>query len=376
VRLAAAALLLAAWAVPASAQWVTEEPYGVTKGGHKVTQVTLRSPHGMRVKLINYGATVTDIVVPDYLGNRENVVLGFPTLADYEARNPDYFFGGAVGRYAGRIANARFTLNGKEYRLAANDGPNTIHGGPGAFIMKMWSIETFRRFRKVGAILRYTSPAGEQGFPGKLDVKITYTLDGDDDLRIDYEAKSDAATPINFTNHSYFNLAGGGSGTVLDHLLRVDTDKLVESDPRGIPTGRFLPVAGTPFDFRKPVPLRAAMATPHPLMGERGLNHSWWLGKPGKLRTAARLRDPASGREMEVLTTEPSLTVYAAGYFPGTDIGPKGKPYRPHDAIALETQHLSDSPNRPEFPSTILKRGKTFRSTTIYRFSAWQHSRI
>jgi aldose 1-epimerase len=369
VRTAAAALALLAGA-PASAASVTQAPYGTTKAGEKVTQVTLRNDRGMEVKLIGLGAILTDIIVPDAAGRRENVALGFGSLAEYEARNGDYFFGGAVGRYAGRIAGAGFTLEGKRIALAANDGQNTLHGGPGGFINKVWKVEPFQRGANVGAVLSYLSPAGEQGFPGNLSVRITYTLQSDNALRIDYQATTDAPTAVNFTNHSYFNLAGAGSGTALDHQLRIHSTAILQTAAGGIPTGAMLPVSGTPFDFRRLSPIRAKMAMRHEQLGDRGLNHSWVLGNRGRLRSAALLRDPASGREMEVLTTEPSLHAYTAGYFPGTDTGPRGTVYRPFDAIALETQHFPDAPNRRAFPSTILRPGETWRSTTLYRFHA------
>jgi aldose 1-epimerase len=219
-------------------------------------------------------------------------------------------------------------------------------------------------------VLTYTSPAGEQGFPGKLDVKVTYTLQPDNGLRIDYEAVTDAPTAINFTNHSYFNLAGAGSGTALDHQLKIDSSRILETTESGIPTGRSLYVGRTPFDFRRLTSIRPMMAMKHKQLSGRGFNHSWELSNGGRLLRAALLRDPASGREMEVLTTEPSLHAYMAGYFPGTDLSPRRTLYKPHDAIALETQHYPDAPNRAAFPSTILRPGETYRSTTIYRFNA------
>ena len=358
------ALLLAA----ASA---TVAPYGVTKDGRAVEQVTLANDRGMTVKIIGYGATVTDIVVPDRAGKPANVALGFATLREYEERNGDYAFGATVGRYSGRIANARFSIDGKEVKLTANDGPNALHGGPGAWFEKVWTVTPVRRGRDVGAVFRYSSADGEQNFPGRVDVSVTYTLTPDNALRIEYEARSDKATVVNFTNHSYFNLKGAGSGSVLAHRLRVHSARLLETDQGGIPTGRFLPVAGTPFDFRRAAVIGDRMKLPHPQMeGRRGFNHSWVLPWGGRLRRAATLSDPESGREMEVLTTEPSLVVYTGNWFSGRDKGAQGTVYRPHDAVALETQHLPDSPNRPEFPSTALRPGEVFRSTTIYRFSA------
>jgi aldose 1-epimerase len=361
LRHAAAALLLLA-AAPVAAG-----PYGVTQDGQPVEQFTLRNGKGMEVRVIEYGAIVTDVTVPDSRGKRANVVLGFPTLADYEAKNANYDFGAVVGRYVGRIAGARFTLEGKEVRLTPNDGPNALHGGPGGFDRRVWNG---RALSSRSVALDYVSPAGEQGFPGSLTVRVTYTLGNDNSLRIDYRATTDAPTVLNLTNHSYFNLAGAGSGTVRNHLLQIEADRLVETDGGGIPTGTFLPVRTTPFDFRRPAAVGTALDATHPqLEGRRGLNHSWLLKGGRGLRRTASLHDPASGRHLEVLTTEPSLHVYTANWFSGEDKGAQGTAYRPHDGIALETQHLPDSPNRPDFPSTLLRPGEVFRSTTIYRFS-------
>ncbi len=370
MKVAAVLLPLALAAAPALSASVTTAPYGIAKNGQKVRQVTLTNDSGMVVKIINYGADVTDIIVPDARGRKANVALGFGSLADYEAKNGDYAFGAVMGRYAGRIANARFMLDGKEIRLVANDGPNALHGGPNGLFTKVWAMAPFKQGRIVGAVLHYVSPDGEQGFPGQLDIQVTYSLEPDNALRIDYAARTSKPTVLNLTNHSYFNLAGAGSGTVLHHRLQILSDKLMESDQGGIPDGRFLPVAGTPFDFRQPKAIESMIDRPHPQMeGRRGFNHSWVLPFDGRLHLAARLEDPSSGRQLEVLTTEPSLTVYTGNYFSGRDKGAQGVIYRPHDGIALEAQHLSDSPNRPEFPTTLLKPGQIFRSTTIYRFS-------
>lgn len=361
--------LAALIATPAYAGTVETTRYGQLAGGQAVEQVTLTNDRGTVVRFINYGAIVTDIIVPDKAGNRVNVALGFGSLADYEAKNRNYYFGGAVGRYAGRIANARFTLDGKNVELAANNGPHTLHGGPGGLDVQLWHVEPFNRDGHVGAVLSHVSPAGHQGFPGRLALKITYTLTPDDALRIDYEATTDAATMLNLTNHSYFNLGGAGSGTALDHLLQVESDRIAAVTAEGIPTGELLPVTGTPFDFRVPASIRSKVDRPHPLMtAPRGFNHSWLLPKDGKLVRAATLSDPKSGRVMEVWTTEPSIHVYTANYFSGENRGAQGTVYRALDAVALETQHLPDSPNRPDFPSTLLRPGETYRSTTIYRF--------
>ncbi len=343
---------------------LSAQPYGTLSDGRAVTQYSLDNGR-MAVRFLDYGGIVTAIEVPDQAGRRANVVLGFATLADYEAKNANYRFGAIVGRYAGRIADARFSIDGREVRLQANDGPHALHGGAPGFDSRLWQVERLQD----GARLRYTSPAGEQGFPGTLSVAVTYRLTPDNALRIDYEARTDAATHLNLTNHSYFNLAGAGSGTILDHRLRIRSAEVLETDSSGRPGAGGFAVAGTPFDFRRAAPLRTCVAARHPqLDGRRGCNHSWLLGPGGRLRRAARLSDPASGRVMDVLTTEPSIHVYTANWIPGTDAGAQGTLYRAHDAVALETQHLPDSPNRPGFPSTLLRPGDVFRSTTIYRF--------
>jgi aldose 1-epimerase len=372
MSLLAAFALLAAAAATQPAGKVSWAPYGHLSDGRVVHQVTLTNGKGMRVRLINYGATITDVDVPDSSGKADNVVLGFANLADYEAKNGDYAFGSAIGRFVGRIGAARFTLDGKEVRLTPNDGPNALHGGPGNFQSKLFEMRPYSGNGLVGAILTYRSPAGEQGFPGTLDVTITYTLTDKDELRIDYQATTDAPTVVNLTNHSYFNLKGAGSGTARDHLLRIAGDKLAETDPRGIPTGRFLPVAGTPFDFRKATRIGDLIDREHPQMeGRRGYNHSWLLAnRGGKLALAATLSDPASGRRLDVLTTEPALQIYAGNWMSGRDVGAQGVAYGSHDAIVFETQHFPDSPNHPNFPSTRLAPGETYRSTTVFRFSA------
>lgn len=366
--LAALGLLWAA--PPVEAATVSRAAFGTNKDGRPVEQVTLTNDCGMVVKLINYGGIITDLIVPDQNGRRDNVVLGFVQLADYEKKNGDYAFGAIIGRYAGRIAGARFAIDGLEVRLTANDGPNALHGGPGSFDTKLWRLNTFKRGKVVGAMLRYSSPDGEQGFPARLDVSVTYRLMPDNALRIDYEATTTQATHLNLTNHSYFNLAGAGSGTVRNHQLQILSDRLLETDESGIPTGRMLAVSGPPFDLREPRPIGLMLATPHPQMkGRRGFNHSWVLQNRGKLALAARLSEPRSGRVMEVLTTEPSLHAYTANWFSGNDAGSGGRILRPYDGVALETQHLPDSPNRPDFPSTLLRPGQVFRSTTVYRFT-------
>jgi aldose 1-epimerase len=351
--------------VAAAPKPVEVRPYGTTRAGQSVSEYILRDPHGAEVHIISYGGIITQIDVPDRRGHKANVALGFGSLADYEARNQDYRFGAIIGRYAGRIAGARFTVDGKDVKLVPNDGPNALHGGaiPG-FDSKVWTIEPLRG-RAAAVVLRYTSPDGEQGFPGTLKVTVTYRLQSDDSLRIDYSAATSAPTQINFTNHSYFNLAGAGSGTVLDQSLQVPSSRYAEAGDGGIPTGRFVPVAGTPLDFRTPKSLRQCLK-----IAEKGCNHSWVLPFDRKLHLAARVADPRSGRVMEVLTTEPSIHIYTAGYMSGNDRGAQGGPYRAFDAVALEAQHFQDTPHHPNFPTTLLRPGETYRATTIYRFRA------
>jgi aldose 1-epimerase len=366
-----AAALGLAGTPPAQAMGVEMRDYGVTSDGQAVRQYLLEG-EGIRVRFLDYGGIITDIEVPDRNGRTANVVLGLPNLADYEAKNINYFFGGIVGRFAGRIANARFPIDGREVRLTANDGPNALHGGSGGpnFIARVWRVESLPN-GETGAVLRYTSASGEQGFPGRLEVAVTYRLLPDRALRIDYEARTDAPTVHNFTNHSYFNLAGADAGPVFAHRLRVFGESIVAASEAGIPTGALLPVAGTPFDFRAERAVGDCLEDAMPrISGFCGYNHSWLVERPesGALVPAARVSDRQSGRTMEVLTTEPSVHIYVANHFSGNDMGAAGVPLRPHHGLALETQHLPDSPNRPEFPTTLLRPGEVFRSTTIFRF--------
>ncbi len=358
------ALALAAVSFAPVLAAVEVRPYGTTRDGRRISEYVLRNAHGAEIHFINYGGIITKIDVPDRHGRNANVALGFGSLADYEAHNQDYRFGAIIGRYAGRIAGASFAVDGKEVKLVPNDGPNALHGGgiPG-LDSKVWTVEVLRG-RTPGAVLRYASPDGEQGFPGALKVAVTYRLLDDNSLRIDYSATTNKPTQINFTNHSYFNLAGAGSGAVLDQTLQLPSTRYAEAGDGGIPTGRFLPVGGTPLDFRVPKPLRQCLK-----VSEKGCNHSWVLPFDRKLHPAAQVRDPNSGRVMQVLTTEPSIHIYTAGYMSGKDRGAEGVPYSAFDAVALEAQHFQDTPHHAEFPTTLLQPGRTYRATTIYRFS-------
>jgi aldose 1-epimerase len=363
------ATMLAAALAAAQPTGVEMRDYGTTSDGQQVGEYVLRNRHGMSVHFIALGGIITAIEVPDRSGHVENVVLGLPDLATYERRNESYRFGALMGRYAGRIANARFSLDDRVVRLVANDGPNALHGGAGrGFDAKVWHVE---RLAGEVARLSYSSPDGEQNFPGRLDIVVTYRLTEDNALHIDYEARADAPTVHNFTNHSYFNLAGSGAGPVTDHRLRIFAHRIVEASDAGIPTGAFLPVAGTAFEFLGAHPLGDCLHGAMPrISGFCGYNHSYLIDRdrPGTLTLAARVVEPTSGRTLEVLTTEPTVHIYTANHFPGTDIGNAGVALLALHGLALETQHLPDSPNHPAFPTTELRPGEVFHSTTIFRF--------
>lgn len=339
--------------------------YGSLDDGTAIQRCTLQNARGMRVQILTYGGIVERLEVPDRAGTLANVVLGLTSLQDYEARSP--YFGAIVGRYANRIAQGRFTLDGVACELARNDGPNALHGGMRGFSKRTWEIASSdsRRLR-----LAYTSPDGEEGYPGTLRVEIDYTLE-DDALKLDYKAETNAATVLNLSNHSYYNLGGEGSGSALDHELTIPAERFTPVDATQIPTGELRAVESTPFDFRRPTPIAARIRANDPqLLVGHGYDHNWVLDAPGRdgLRLAARIRDPRSGRVLEVLTDQPGLQFYSGNYLNGTLVGPSGRAYRQGDALVLETQHFPDSPNQPHFPSTVLRPGEQFRSTTILRF--------
>jgi aldose 1-epimerase len=298
------------------------------------------------------------------LGRRDNVVLGLTDLETYTTRNPN--FGATVGRYAGRIGGARFALDGAEYRLPKNEGENCLHGGIRGFAKRVWRIE---RATASAATLEYTSADGEEGFPGRLRTRVTFTVDGAT-LRLAYDAEADRPTVLNLTNHSYFNLAGEGSGDVFGHELRIEADRILELDQHSIPTGAMLEVAGTPFDFRAPHPIGARIRVAHEqILFGLGYDACFVLNGAG-MRTAAVVREAGSGRVMTVRTDQPSVQLYTANKLTGALAGPSGRVYRSGDGLCLETQHFPDSPNRPGWPSTMLRPGEVFRSTTEYAFAA------
>ena len=348
---------------------ITSEPWGTTPDGTAVSRYTLMNSHGMRVDILTYGGIIQSLTIPDRRGRRANVVLGFDNLADYVSKSP--YFGASIGRYANRIANGSFTLDGTTYQLPQNDKTNTLHGGTQGFDKRVWSASPFTASGIAGIVLSYRSPNGEMGFPGTMETQVTYTLTQKNELRMEYQATTDAPTVVNLTNHAYFNLAGEGSGEITNHLLKISASSYTPIDEKLIPTGEIAPVAGTPFDFNSEVAVgqRIRQGNQQLVFG-RGYDHNWVLDRsPGtELQLAAEARDPGSGRTLVVSTTEPGIQFYSGNFLDGTFAGSSHRMYRQGDAFALETQHYPDSPNQPNFPSTVLRPGQEFRSTTIYGF--------
>jgi aldose 1-epimerase len=349
------------------------EPYGKTKEGEDVTIYTLGNAAGMRARILDYGGTVVSLEVPDREGKLADVVLGFSKLEDYLARSP--YFGCIVGRYGNRIAAGRFTLDGREYKLATNNEPGgmpcALHGGLKGFDKVVWKAERVSKPEAEGLKLRYVSKDGEEGYPGNLDVTVTYWVTADNALMIFYSAATDKKTPVNLTHHGYFNLKGEGNGDILGHELRLLAANFTPVNKGLIPTGEIRPVQGTPFDFTAPHAIGERIgADDEQLRFGGGYDHNWVLdAQEGGLALAATVYEPGSGRVMEVSTTEPGIQFYCGNFLDGTLTGKSGKPYPHRSGFCLETQHYPDSPNQPGFPSTILEPGKTYRSQTVYRFT-------
>jgi aldose 1-epimerase len=346
---------------------MNSERYGVTEDGKPVVAYTLANTAGMRVCVLSLGCIIAHLEVPDREGNSANVVLGSDSVAGYLHRSPH--FGAIAGRYANRIARGRFTIDGIDYQLETNAPPNTLHGGRHGFDKVVWQTESHDG---VALVLRYLSPDGEEGFPGNLSVEVTYRLGAANDLRIDYSATTDKPTIVNLTNHSYFNLAGEGSGDVLNHIVSIAADHFTPIDATQIPTGEIRSVGETPFDLRQPTTIgeRLRMADEQLLIA-RGYDHNWVLRTPAgnAPRHAARAFEPRSGRILDVLTDAPGLQFYTGNSLDGALVGPTGRAYRQSDGCCFETQRFPDAPNQPGFPSAVLRPGEHFRSTTIFRFS-------
>jgi aldose 1-epimerase len=346
-----------------------KESFGRTKDGQAVEIYTLTNRRGAEVRIMTYGATVVSLKVPDRKGTLDDVVLGFDRLEDYQ--NDTHYFGAVVGRYANRIARGRFRLNGVEYKLAVNNGENHLHGGIRGFDKVVWKARPLAARDGAALELTYTSVDGEEGYPGKLNVLVVYTLTDANELRIDYTATTDKDTVVNLTNHSYFNLAGQGEGDILGHQVLIDADRFTPTDAGAIPTGELRDVKGTPFDFTRLTPIGARIdQDEEQLKFGKGYDHNFVLnGRAGVLRRAARVFEPTKGRVLEVWTTEPGVQLYSGNYLEGTGNGKGGRAYHNRYALCLETQHFPDSPNHPSFPSTVLKKGARFRTTTVYKFN-------
>jgi aldose 1-epimerase len=344
---------------------ITEQAWGLLPTGETISLYTLRNAKGMEANISNFGGRIVTLKAPDRAGKFADVVLGYDSLEPYTKPNP--FFGTLVGRYANRIANGEFALDGKKYTLAKNNGPNSLHGGLKGFDKKAWNATVN------GPALRLTcfSKDGEEGYPGNLTATVVYSLREDNALSIDYQATTDAATVLNLTNHSYFNLAGHGNGHILEHLLTVNADKFTPVNANLIPTGELRSVDGTPFDFRKPTPIGTHIDAPdEQIQFGAGYDHNFVLNSPGSSPSlAARITEPQSGRVMEVLTTQPGVQFYTANHIQGDVQGKAGAVYHARGAYCFETQHFPDSPNQPSFPTTVLKPGETYHQTTIFRFS-------
>ncbi|QKY01176.1 galactose mutarotase [Janthinobacterium lividum] len=353
---------------PVDSVSVTQAPFGILPDGQHVSVFTLTNRQGMQVKVLDFGAIISEIHVPDRDGSFADVVLGFERIEPYLHNSA--FLGAVIGRFGNRIAQGRFSLDGKDYQLAVNNAPNHLHGGNQGFHQVMWQAEPFTRDDVVGVTFTRSSPHGEDGYPGKLDVTVVYELDNDNALSLRYHVVTDQATPVNLTNHSYFNLAG--QGDILGHALSINADRYLPVDAGSIPTGELADVTGTPFDLRQSTIIGSSIALPHEQLGiGRGYDHNFVLNQQEErgLKLAATVRDPQSGRVMQVYTQEPGVQFYSGNFLDGTQPGKlRANSYR--SALCLETQHFPDSPNQPHFPSTILRPGQEYRTQTVYRFSA------
>jgi aldose 1-epimerase len=348
---------------------VTQTAYGETPDGEQVDRYTLTNTRGATMRVLTYGGVVQKLHVPDRRGRFANVVLGYRSVQQY-ADEDDPYLGAIIGRYGNRIAEGRFTLDGTTYELPVNNGPNSLHGGARGFDDRVWDAAPVRRSGHVGVRLRLASEDGDQGYPGRLSVTVTYRLLNSNAVRIRYRATTSAPTVVNLTQHTYFNLQGAGTGDVYDHDLRIHANRYTPVGPTLIPTGRLAPVRGTPFDFRRPKPIGRDIRTRNrQILRAQGYDHNFVLNGGSGLRPAARAHDPVSGRVLTVLTTEPGLQFYSGNFLDGTLVGTRGRVYRQGDGFALETQHFPDSPNQPGFPPTVLRPGEVYDSTTVWRFT-------
>jgi aldose 1-epimerase len=352
-------------------KYLSQEPFGQTADGQPISLITLRNQHGVEVRVMNYGGIIVSLKTPDKSGQLGDIVLGHDTAAEYVS-NPSYL-GAVVGRYGNRIAKGKFSIDGHEYTLATNNGANHLHGGNKGWNQALWAAEPFQTKEGPGVTLTHTSPDGDEGYPGTVKAKVTYTLLDDNKLRVDYSATTDKATVINLTQHSYFNLSAGKSPDILGHVLMLNAAQYTPVDEGLIPTGELAPVEKTPFDFRTPMAIGARINDKNvQLERGKGYDHNFVLTRlaAGGLELAARVEDPASGRTLEVLTTEPGIQFYSGNFLDGTMTGKGGVKIGHRSGFCLETQHFPDSPNHPNFPSTVLRPGQTYTSTTVFAFGA------
>lgn len=349
---------------------ITKADFGTTPDGQKVEIYTLKNANGAEARILTYGGIVQSLSMPDKNGKFDDVVLGYDNLQGYIDKTP--YFGALIGRYGNRIGGAKFTLEGKTYTLATNNGPNSLHGGVVGFDKVVWTARPMETAQGPALILTYLSKDGEEGFPGNLTVTAIYTLTDDNALKLDFTAQTDKPTIVNLTHHSYFNLAGQGKGDILGHVLYINADKTTPVDKELITTGEFADVTGTPFDFRKPTAIGARINDPNPVLQYGpGYDHNWVINKPlGQYGLQGRVVEPTSGRVMEVWSDEPGLQFYAGNFLDGTIKGKDGAVYQIHTGFCLEPQHYPDSPNKPNFPSVVLLPGQTFHNTIVYKFSA------
>lgn len=347
---------------------VETKPFGKLPSGQEVTAYTLKNANGIELTAITHGGIITSLKTPDKTGAFTDIVLGYDNVDGYVKATP--YFGAIIGRYGNRIANAKFSLDGKTYALAANNGPNALHGGVQGFDKVLWTGKPVAVSGGKAVEFSYTSKDGEEGYPGTLQVTVRYTLTDSNQLQVDYHATTDKATPVNLTQHTYFNLAGDGSGDVLNHEVTLDADRFTPVDSTLIPTGVLQPVAGTPFDFRKPTTIGSRInGADQQLKNAGGYDHNWVLTRTGTgLSHAAHVTEPTSGRTLDVSTTEPGIQFYTGNFLDGTITGKAGHVYKHRTGFCLETQHFPDSPNQPSFPSTILKPGAEYSSRTVFTF--------
>lgn len=370
--LLAGGLLTVPATAAASGPTIAKEPFGALPDGTKIDRYTLGSGHGMKVRILTYGGIVQSLDVPDRHGRSADVALGFRTLDGYLSdtyKDENPYFGALIGRYGNRIGGAQFTLDGKTYKVPANDGKNSLHGGTTGFDKRVWTAQPVTGGDAVSLRLSYVSPDGEEGYPGTLRTTVTYTVTRGNDLRIRYQATTDKPTVVNLTNHTYFNLAGEGSGEVYGHKVQINASRYTPVDSTLIPTGQLATVHGTPLDFTRPHTIgeRVREGDQQMVYG-RGYDHNFVLDGTG-MKLAARVTEPTTGRVMEIRTDQPGLQFYSGNFLDGRLVGTGGTMYRQGDGFAMETQHFPDSPNKPQFPSTTLRPGQTYDSTSVYSFS-------